>query len=63
MKANCISCQEMLDAGSNPALGESVICPKCTARLEVVWLNPLELDWPAKDYSFKDYYERNFYDH
>jgi lysine biosynthesis protein LysW len=63
MKANCISCQEVIDVGSNPALGESVICQKCTAHLEVIWLDPLELDWPADDYDYEDDYERNSYDH
>ena len=62
MKANCISCQEMIDVGNNPALGESVTCQKCTACLEVIWLDPLELDWPAEEYASKDHYERNYYD-
>ncbi len=54
MKANCISCQAMVDAGSHPRLGDILICPKCDARLEVIWLDPLELDWPADEYEDDD---------
>ena len=49
MRANCISCQEMINLGTNPRLGDMVSCPKCDARLEVTWLSPLELDWPADE--------------
>ncbi len=54
MKANCISCQEMVNTGNHPRLGDIVACPKCDARLEVVWLDPLELDWPADEYEDDD---------
>lgn len=54
MKANCISCQEMINLGNNPRLGDIVSCPKCDARLEITWTNPLELDWPADEYDYDD---------
>lgn len=60
MKANCISCQEMIDLGVNPRLGDLVSCPKCDARLEVTWLSPLELDWPADEYIDED--DEGYYD-
>ena len=61
MKANCVSCQEMVDAGHHPHLGDVVSCSKCDARLEVIWLDPLELDWPADDYDDYDYDEEEGY--
>ncbi|MBC8335648.1 MAG: lysine biosynthesis protein LysW [Anaerolineae bacterium] len=61
MKANCISCQEMVNAGNNPLLGKIITCPKCDARLEVVWLEPLELDWPTDEYDDDDDYSDEDY--
>ena len=62
MKANCVSCQEMVDAGRQPHLGDVVSCSKCDARLEVIWLDPLELDWPADDYDDYDDFDEGFSD-
>ena len=62
MKANCISCQEMVNVGNNPRLGDVVTCPKCDARLEVVWLEPLELDWPADEYEYDYDDDEGYYD-
>jgi lysine biosynthesis protein LysW len=33
----------------NPKMGQPVLCSACGARLEVVWLDPVELDWPFDD--------------
>ena len=63
MKANCISCQAIVNAENNPFLGKAITCSKCDARLEVIWLEPLELDWPADDYDYEDDYEKNSYDY
>ena len=60
MKANCISCQEMITVGAHSQLGTFVICPKCDARLEVIWLAPLELDWPTEDFIHEDYFEDEY---
>ena len=54
MKTNCVSCKELVDAGNDPGLGDKVSCSKCDARLEVIWLAPLELDWPADEYDDDD---------
>jgi lysine biosynthesis protein LysW len=29
-----------------PKMGMLVACADCGAELEIVWLDPLELDWP-----------------
>jgi len=30
-------------------MGKRVVCPVCRAELEIVWLDPIELDWPYDD--------------
>lgn len=53
MKAECVSCEALIEVGAHPELGDIVICPKCDARLMVVWLDPVELDW-AEDEEYLD---------
>ena len=62
MKASCVSCKEVVDVGNNPGLGDMVSCSKCDARLEVIWLAPLELDWPADEYDDYDEDEEGYDD-
>ncbi len=52
--AECPSC------GANviidkPKMGKMVTCRSCREVLEVVWLNPVELDWPIGDEDEEDY--------
>ncbi len=47
--AMCPSCDDDIYLPRSPRLGEIVACPNCGARLEVVDVNPLELDWPLDD--------------
>jgi len=35
-------------------MGSQVTCPECDAELEVVWLDPIELDWPFDDEDYDD---------
>jgi len=61
----CISCGAEIKFPTQPKMGALVTCPDCEAELEVVWLDPLELDWPYEegDYSDDDeyYYEDEDY--
>jgi lysine biosynthesis protein LysW len=43
---NCISCDEPIRMPQAPKMGMLVTCADCGAELEIVWLDPLELDWP-----------------
>ena len=43
--AYCPECVARLYLGRKPWLGQPVICEHCDADLEVVKLNPPELDW------------------
>lgn len=47
--AECISCGEAIYFTKSPRLEQKTICPHCSANLEVVEVNPLELDWPYEE--------------
>jgi lysine biosynthesis protein LysW len=43
--APCPDCGNKINLGSQPQEGQRLTCPNCEADLEVIGLNPLELDW------------------
>jgi MFS family permease len=45
-EAICPKCDHSLKLGTHPREGQQVMCLECTTHLEVVSLNPLELDIP-----------------
>jgi lysine biosynthesis protein LysW len=47
--AKCPACEARIVLGRKPRIGQGVICTTCKERLEVVWLNPIELDWLVDD--------------
>jgi alpha-aminoadipate carrier protein LysW len=47
--ANCLGCGTEIVFKKTPQMGAMMVCPECGAELEVVWLDPLELDWPFID--------------
>ncbi len=67
--AECPSCAEEVRV-SNPKIGQQVTCPHCKMQWEVIWLDPLELDWPYLEDDNDDYddeddqdsYDRDDYD-
>jgi len=68
--AECISCGTEIKFSAPPTMGLMVTCPECDAELEVVWLDPVELDWPFdeedfeedEDYYFEDEDDEDYYD-
>ena len=42
----CPECDHSLRLGSHPREGQQAVCPGCRTHLEVVSLDPLELDIP-----------------
>jgi lysine biosynthesis protein LysW len=50
----CISCGTEIKFSTQPNMGDLVTCSECESELEVVWLDPLELDWPFDE---DDYYD------
>ncbi|MGI6368839.1 MAG: hypothetical protein ACOX2L_10895 [Anaerolineae bacterium] len=47
--AACPGCDQNIHLRRTPKLGDIVYCDNCEADLEVVNLNPLELDWPWEE--------------
>ena len=52
--AECPQCGNEVSLGTQPKLGKLVECKECGAELEVVWLDPLELDWPLDEDEFEE---------
>ena len=48
-KAECPQCEKDVAVGSHPAIGKVVRCDGCRVELEIVQLDPIELDWPLID--------------
>ena len=40
----CPECRHLLNLGAHPFLHQTIVCPRCHTQLEVLNLNPLELD-------------------
>ncbi len=41
----CLECERELDLGRNPTVGQRICCPYCEVQLEIINLEPPELDW------------------
>jgi lysine biosynthesis protein LysW len=41
----CPNCERLVNVGKNPRIGQHVICSNCGTKLEIYWLDPIELDW------------------
>ncbi len=59
---NCISCDEEIRIRQPLKIGMLVTCADCGAELEVVWLDPLELEWPFIDDYEEDEEVLSLYD-
>lgn len=44
-KAICPSCGEWVKLPDHPKIGQKITCPECEADLEVIEVDPVELDW------------------
>jgi hypothetical protein len=49
--ASCPGCGWMVSPGSWPKEGQEVTCPNCEAYLEVINVEPLELDWAFTEFE------------
>jgi lysine biosynthesis protein LysW len=49
--APCPGCGWMVIPGARPSEGQPVTCPNCGAYLEVINLEPLELDWAFTEFE------------
>ena len=58
MTSECLFCHCELVLSQSVVEGERIICPACEAKLEIVSVQPLELDWaydqPPRDVWIAD---------
>ena len=47
--ATCLECDTEITIKNNSKTGDLVKCSKCGTELQIVWLDPVELDWPYYD--------------
>lgn len=47
--AICPDCDAEVNLGADPRLGQKITCPNCEVELEVVSLDPLELNWDVSE--------------
>ncbi len=64
--ARCVECYSRVHFDKEPDLGQVVVCRECGTRLEVVYLNPIELDWMEEgaiaDMAMENDYQEYDYD-
>jgi len=41
----CPQCEQLVNVGETPLVGNIIRCQKCGVELIIVWLNPIELDF------------------
>ena len=49
--ARCVECESRIFFNTEPEIGAVTTCRECGTKLEVVELNPIELDWLYEDYD------------
>jgi lysine biosynthesis protein LysW len=50
-EAACPSCGATISIKGTPKIGMHVTCKSCDSEVEVVWLDPLELDFPMDEFE------------
>jgi len=55
-KVECLSCNEEIQIPTKKKIGDLIICTKCAAEMEIVDLEPIQVDWPyyEEDYTGED---------
>jgi lysine biosynthesis protein LysW len=47
--AICPACEAQINIQGQVEMGQSVVCPQCAEDLEVIDIDPLELDWAYEE--------------
>jgi lysine biosynthesis protein LysW len=63
--AFCPECGSSVNLGTQPYEGQQVICAMCRAKLEIISLRHLELDWvydtprhnPEEEWEWKEFWK------
>lgn len=43
--AFCLDCEREIDLGREPQVSQKIVCPYCQTKLEIINVEPIELDW------------------
>ena len=61
----CLDCEQQIHLGYQPVVGQILLCPHCKSELEIICMNPLELDFyyedEEEDENWEEYAEWEFY--
>jgi len=49
--ASCLDCGRTIDLGPQPRDGQQFTCSHCGTQLEIINLQPLELDWAFSEFE------------
>jgi lysine biosynthesis protein LysW len=60
--ATCVECDEAIEINGRPKLGMRLLCAYCGAKLEVVNLAPVEVDWAYEDDEDDDWDDEEGFD-
>jgi len=55
-KTCCPECDAIISVGK-PAVGDTLICPECGEELEIIDIDPFEIDYPLDDDWDEDWEE------
>ncbi len=58
--AICPSCGDDIKLSGRPRIGQRVVCPYCEAELEVIELDPVELDWVDYEEEWEEDWEEEW---
>ena len=47
--ADCVDCGETITLSGRVEVGQIIHCPECGAAMEVVSLDPVEVDWISNE--------------
>ena len=53
----CLDCEHPIELGFQPVEGQIITCPECEAELEVISVEPMELDFYYEDWDDDDWDE------
>lgn len=45
----CLECEEIFEIDENTEVSDVVVCPNCHARLEILDLDPVTIDYAEAD--------------
>ena len=57
MNGKCPNCGSNVPLPEEKNIGDYVFCPECNTELEIINLNPIELDWPLDAHDDDEVYD------